>query len=123
MTDWLTNSKASASRAEQHLGAFAASSRVASHQIAKIIGIARRNRPADDRNAEPGSSWIWIASPLGVTLDGLIDAIVGWWTLLLSMGSGSPSLEWVKGAGGSPGRIRGWSGGPANDTRRYGPIA
>ena len=38
MTDWLTNSNASASRASQRLGRFAASSRVASHQIAEIIG-------------------------------------------------------------------------------------
>jgi catechol 2,3-dioxygenase-like lactoylglutathione lyase family enzyme len=30
------------------------------------------------------------------------DVIVGEPTLLLSMGSGSPSLEWVKGASGSP---------------------
>jgi hypothetical protein len=67
MTDWLTNSNASASRAAQHLGRFAASSRVASHQIAEIIGGARRNRPADDRNAGPGSSWVWIAPQLGVT--------------------------------------------------------
>jgi hypothetical protein len=49
------------------LAEFAASSRVASHQIAEIIGIARRNRPADDRYAGPGSSWVWIASQLGVT--------------------------------------------------------
>jgi hypothetical protein len=49
------------------LAEFAASSRVASHQTAEIIGIARRNRPADDRNAGPGSSWVWIASQLGVT--------------------------------------------------------
>jgi hypothetical protein len=48
------------------LAEFAASSRVASHQIAEIIGIARRNRPADDRYAGPGSSWVWIASQLGV---------------------------------------------------------
>jgi hypothetical protein len=40
---------------------------LASHQIAEIIGIARRNRPADDRNAGPGSSWVWIASQLCVT--------------------------------------------------------
>jgi hypothetical protein len=33
------------------LAEFADSSRVASHQIAEIIGGARRNRPADDRNA------------------------------------------------------------------------
>jgi hypothetical protein len=40
---------------------------LASHQIAEIIGIARRNRPSDDRNAGAGSSWVWIASQLGVT--------------------------------------------------------
>jgi hypothetical protein len=33
----------------------------------EIIGIARRIRPADDRNAGPGSSLAWIASQLGVT--------------------------------------------------------
>jgi len=53
------------------LAEFAASSRVASHQIAEIIGIARRiarrNRPADDRTVGPGNSWIWIASQLAVT--------------------------------------------------------
>ena len=52
------------------LAEFAASSRVASHQIAEIIGIARRNRPADDRYAGPGSSWVWIASQLGVMRSG-----------------------------------------------------
>jgi hypothetical protein len=41
------------------LAEFAASSRVALHQIAEIIG--------DDRNAGPRSSWVWIASQLGVT--------------------------------------------------------
>ena len=48
------------------LAEFAASSRVASHQIAEIIGGARRNRPADDRNAGPSKRWVWIASQLGV---------------------------------------------------------
>jgi hypothetical protein len=67
MTDWLTNSNASASRDASILAEFAASSRVASHQIAEIIGIARRNRLADDRNAGPGNSWVWSASQLGVT--------------------------------------------------------
>ena len=49
------------------LAEFAASSLVASHQIAEIIGIERGNRPADDRHAGPGSSWVRIASQLGVT--------------------------------------------------------
>ena len=49
------------------LAMFAPSSRVASPQGAEIIGIARRNRPAVDRNIGPGSSWVWIASQFGVT--------------------------------------------------------
>jgi hypothetical protein len=32
----------------------------------EIIGIAGRNRPAGDRKSGPGSSWVWIASQLGV---------------------------------------------------------
>ena len=43
------------------LAMFAPSSRVASPQGAGIIGIARRNRPAVDRNTGPGSSWICMA--------------------------------------------------------------
>jgi hypothetical protein len=43
----------------QHLGRARSLEPFTSHQIAEIIGIAKRNRPADDRHAAPGSSWIF----------------------------------------------------------------